>query len=161
MWSERVLDYYARRGLQPDGAMAVLVMRLVPAEVSGVAFTAHPVTGALDQVIINASYGLGEAIVSGLVSPDSFLFEKDSLKLIEAATAYKTVGVFPAAGDGTAERELQPAMAERPSLTEDEARTVAEMACRVEQHMVGPQDIEFAFAGGELYLLQSRPITTL
>jgi pyruvate,water dikinase len=161
LWSERVLGYYARQGLPPEASMAVLVMRLVVAETSGVVFTAHPVTGNREQVIINSAFGLGEAIVSGLVTPDSFLFEKGSLKLLEATTASKTMGVFPAATVGTEERELEPSLAERPSLTGDQAREVAEVACRVEEYMGEPQDIEFAIAGGDLYLLQSRPITTL
>jgi phosphoenolpyruvate synthase/pyruvate phosphate dikinase len=161
LWSERVLGYYARQGFLPEAFMAVLVMRLVPAEISGVVFTAHPVTGALDQVIINSTFGLGEAIVSGLVTPDSFLLEKGSLKILEVTTGTKATGVFPVADRGTEEKELEPSVAERPTLTEEQARGIADVACRVEQYMGGPQDIEFAMAGGELYLLQSRPITTL
>ncbi|MPZ49245.1 MAG: hypothetical protein GEU75_08085 [Dehalococcoidia bacterium] len=73
--------------------MAVVVMQMVPAAISGVAFTANPITGALDQVLINATWGLGEAIVSGSVTPDSYIFAKDTLALLEREVSTKEVGV--------------------------------------------------------------------
>ena len=137
-------------------------MGLVASETSGVAFTAHPVTGSRDQVLINASWGLGEAIVSGRVTPDSFLVEKGSFTLLEREIGAKELVIEPHPdGGGTIERKPTPTQAAAPSLTDEEAGAVARLATAVEAHYGSPQDIEWGMAAGSLYLLQSRPITTL
>ena len=162
MWSERVLGYHVRRGREAGGAMAVLVMRMVQAETSGVVFTAHPVTGALDQVVINATWGLGDAIVSGAVTPDSYVFAKETFDLLEHETSTKEMAVIAkTVGSGVAETELDATRANAASLDEETAREVARVACQVESYFGSPQDIEFACSEGRLYILQSRPITTL
>lgn len=164
LWSERGVRYRAKKtaGGGTHDAMAVVVMSLVQSEVSGIAFTAHPVTGATDQVVINSSWGLGEAIVAGLVTPDSFVIEKDSFVLLEREIGEKELAHLPHPGGiGTVETSLTPEQASAPSLKDDEALAVARMAARVEAHYGTPQDIEWAMQGGQLYLLQSRPITTL
>jgi pyruvate,water dikinase len=158
LWSERTLSYFARVGADAAPEMAVVVMTLVPAETAGVIFTAHPVTGAIDQVVINATWGLGESVVSGAVTPDSFTFDKATLAIVERRIEPKTVGVFPS-DSGTAERELDEAVALTPSLDEDTARKLVALACQVESRFGAPQDIEFAMANGQVYLLQSRPVT--
>ena len=142
--------------------MAVVIMCLVQSETSGVAFTAHPVTGSRDQVVINASWGLGEAIVSRSVTPDSFVVAKGSFSLVERDIFDKELAIFPHPdGTGTIEQVLSPEKAGAPSLTDDQAIAVAQLASRVESHYGSPQDIEFGLAGGQIFLLQSRPITTL
>jgi len=163
LWSERAVSYRAGRAGAADEAMAVVVMGLVPSETSGIAFTAHPVTGSLDQVIINASFGLGEAIVSGRVTPDSFLIDKNSFKLLEREIYAKELAVYPhpEGGGGTVEEHLSPDRQRAPSLTDEQACDVARLAAEVEKHYGSPQDIEWALYDGTLYLLQSRPITTL
>jgi pyruvate,water dikinase len=162
LWSERARGYRARNGIGGEEAMAVVVMGLVQSEVSGIAFTAHPVTGATDQVVINASWGLGEAIVAGLVTPDSFVIDKTTFALLEREINEKEIAFLPhASGVGTVEAPLDAARASAPSLGDDQAVAVARMAARVEAHYGGPQDIEWAMQSGQLYLLQSRPITTL
>lgn len=162
LWSERAVRYRSLRGGGPGEAMAVVIMGLVACEASGIAFTAHPVTGARDQVVINASWGLGEAIVSGRVTPDSFVVQKDSLALLEREIYAKEVAVYPHPdGGGTIERKLPRDRATAPSLSDDAAREVARVATRVESHYGSPQDVEWGIAGGQLFLLQSRPITTL
>jgi phosphoenolpyruvate synthase/pyruvate phosphate dikinase len=162
LWADRAIGYRTRRGGGADEAMAVVVMGLVPSETSGIAFTAHPVTGSLDQIVINASYGLGEAIVSGRVTPDMFVIAKGSGAVLERDIYPKTVALYPhPEGGGVIEEELPSAKASAPSITDDEAVEVARMAERIETHYGSPQDIEWAMASGKLYLLQSRPITTL
>jgi pyruvate,water dikinase len=163
LWAERAVSYRAGRAGGADEAMAVVVMGLVPSETSGIAFTAHPVTGALDQVIINASFGLGEAIVSGRVTPDSFLVDKNSFGLLEREIYPKELAVYvhPAGGGGTVEEHLTPDRQREASLTDEQACEVARLAADVEKHYGSPQDIEWALHEGSLYLLQSRPITTL
>jgi pyruvate,water dikinase len=162
MWSEQVLGYHARRGSESTGAMAIVVMEMISAETSGVVFTAHPVTGSREQLVINAAWGLGDAIVSGAVIPDSFVFAKDTLELLEQETSTKTIGVFPSIqGMGVVESEQSAEKATTASLDEVTAREVARVASNIERYFGSPQDIEFAVASGRLYILQSRPITTL
>ncbi len=163
LWAERAVSYRAGRADAADEAMAVVVMGLVPSQTSGVAFTAHPVTGSLDQVIINASFGLGETIVSGQVTPDSFLVDKNSFSLLEREIYAKELAVHPhpGGGGGTVEEQLGPERQREPSLSDEQACEVARLATDVEKHYGSPQDVEWALHEGTLYLLQSRPITTL
>jgi pyruvate,water dikinase len=162
LWSVRAQQYRSSHGASDGEAMAVVIMSLVPSEVSGVAFTAHPVTGARDQVVINASWGLGEAIVSGRVTPDCFVVHKPTGRLLEREIFTKDVAIYPHPdGDGTLERRLAPEQARAPCLSDELARDVAGVAARVESYYGSPQDIEWGIAGGGLFLLQSRPITTL
>jgi pyruvate,water dikinase len=150
------------QGGGPDEAMAVVVMALVPSEVSGVAFTAHPVTGDRNQVVINASWGLGEAIVSGRVTPDCFVVDKHSGRIVEREICAKEVAIFPHPdGAGTVERAVPRDKTSVACLGEDAAREVAGLAARIEDHYGSPQDIEWGLAGGQFFILQSRPITTL
>ncbi|HEU0074583.1 MAG TPA: PEP/pyruvate-binding domain-containing protein [Dehalococcoidia bacterium] len=163
LWAERAVSYRAGRTDAADEAMAVVVMKLVPSETSGIAFTAHPVTGSLDQVIINSSFGLGEAVVSGQVTPDSFLVDKNSFGLLEREIYPKELAIYPhpEGGGGTVEERLSPDRQREASLTDEQACEVARLAADVEKHYGSPQDIEWALYQGTLYLLQSRPITTL
>ncbi len=163
LWSERAIRYRSKLGdISAEEAMAVVIMGLVKSETSGIAFTAHPVTGSLDQVVINASWGLGEAIVSGSVTPDSFVVAKDSFRIVKRDIFEKGMAIFPHPdGTGTIEKALAADQAAAASLTDDQACEVARLAAKVEAHYGSPQDIEFGMAGGQIFLLQSRPITTL
>jgi pyruvate,water dikinase len=140
LWSDRAVAYRSRRGLALDGgAMAVVVQALVPALAAAVAFTRHPVTGRTDQILINATPGLGEAMVSGLVTPDTIVVDKET----QAVTEF-TPGDF---GGGPALKD--PVLAELITLSLD-----------VERAFGAPVDIEAAHAADGWYLLQARPITT-
>ncbi len=133
-FSDRATAYRASRD-QPAAAMAVLVQRLVEAESAGVAFTANPVTGDRTEVVISAVRGLGERLVSGQASPDEWSVRGSDAVCLAAS---------------------------EDAMDEADARAVAELARRVEAHLGGvPQDIEWALAGGQLFLLQARPITAL
>ncbi len=160
LWAERAVGYRARHGGGHDESMAVVVMGLVPAESSGIAFTAHPVTGSRDTVVINSSWGLGEAIVSGRVTPDSFMVAKGTWQIEEREIYPKDIATHPH-GDGTIDAPVEPEKREQPSLTDEQVQEVARLAARVEEHYGSPQDVEWALASDVLYLLQSRPITTL
>lgn len=162
LWSERAVRYRANRAASgPDEAMAVVVMGMVQSERSGIAFTAHPVTGSRDHVVINASWGLGEAIVSGLVTPDSFVVDKNGFAVVEREVSEKELAILPhPSGIGTVETALDAQRAMACCLEDHEVEEVARMAARVEAHYGGPQDIEWGIHAGTLYLLQSRPITT-
>jgi pyruvate,water dikinase len=160
LWAERAVAYRARNGGGHDESMAVVIMGLVPAETSGIAFTAHPVTGSLDMVVINSSWGLGEAIVSGRVTPDQFLVAKGSWQIVEREICPKTIATHPN-GEGTVDAPVERALQNQPSLTDEQVADVAKLASRVEEHYGCPQDVEWALAAGKLFLLQARPITTL
>jgi phosphoenolpyruvate synthase/pyruvate phosphate dikinase len=140
LWSDRAIGYRTRRGLALDGgAMAVVVQGLVPALAAAVAFTRHPVTGRSDQILVNAAPGLGEAMVSGLVTPDTIVVDK----------ADRTVAEFTP-GD-------QPG---GPALSDGALADLVGLCIDVEQAFGAPVDIEAALATDGWYLLQARPITT-
>jgi pyruvate,water dikinase len=161
LWAERAVQYRAHKGVTNE-AMAVVVMSLVSSETSGIAFTAHPVTGSRDQVVINSAWGLGEAVVSGRVTPDSFVVDKRTFRLVEKDIYRQELAVYPhPQGAGTIERDLSPEQAVAPSLSDEEACEVGRLAAGVEKHYGEPQDVEFGLSGGKIYLLQARPITTL
>ncbi len=133
-FSRRVTAYRMARGQKDIASMAVLIQRLVRADAAGVAFTAHPVTGERAETVVSAVCGLGERLVSGEASPDEWLVK-----------------------EGKAVRQRTPEEA----INESQALAIAELAKRVERHFGSPQDIEWAIAGGQLFLLQARPITAL
>jgi len=163
LWSDRAMRYRARGGGGgADEAMAVVVMGLVLSDVSGIAFTAHPVTGARDLVVINSSWGLGEAVVSGRVTPDCFIVDKNSFAVLERDIFTKELAIYSHPDHaGTIERRLGNDKRGAPSLSDEQATAVARLAARVESHYGTPQDVEWGLASRQLYLLQSRPITTL
>ena len=137
LWSERAIGYRKLRDLPLDGgAMAVVVQALVPASAAAVVFTRHPVTGRADQVLVNAVIGLGDSIVSGDVTPDMYVLEKDGIVVCEKEVA----------GPG--------------ALDDGQLRQLAELSLHVEDRFGQPVDLEAAYADGRWYLLQARPITT-
>lgn len=160
LWQPRAAQYRTLKGMDhAKEAMAVVVMQTIASAISGVAFTMNPVTGAADEVMVNASWGLGEAVVSGRVNPDAWTLSRDGA-IREQAIQEKTVEVVPAEG-GTVEREVSGERAHAPCLRPEQLRFVCETAVGVEAIYGGPVDIEFAFDGdGRFFLLQARPVTT-
>jgi len=140
--------------------VAVLVQQLIPAQISGVAFSANPVTGAQDEVMINSTWGLGESVVSGRVTPDTFIIGRPGLQLKDSYVGEK--GLMTIIGEqGTAEVKLPMSQQRALTLDSKKAREVSQLALELEQKMGWPVDLEFAYYADELYLLQCRPITTL
>ncbi len=159
--SEVALDYRRQSGLAVDDAiMAVVVQQMVPADISGVAFSANPVSGALGEVVINSSWGLGESIVSGTVTPDTYTIEKAGGSVISTQISNKAK-MTVARGDGAEEVDVPRIMRDQPSMSDDQALEVARLASALENTEGHPIDIEWAFFKNTLYLLQCRPITTL
>lgn len=141
LFSERAVAYRDRLGIDPASvAMGVVVQAMVPADAAGVMFTANPVTGARDQVVIDAAFGLGEAVVSGDVIPDHFVVDADG---------------------GLIERPAGKGDAVGPAVSDDQVMEVAVVGRRIAEHFGRPQDIEWAFHDGHLFILQSRPMTAL
>ncbi len=158
--SEVALQYREMSGLSADDIqIAVLVQELVEAEVAGVAFSANPVTGNRDEVMITTSWGLGESVVSGMVTPDMFVVHKQTQAVTSELGAKERMTAL--LDDGTHEVPVPPEQQRQLTLTEDQAREVAALAHNLEESMGHPVDIECAYREGQLYLLQCRPITTL
>lgn len=162
LWTERAYAYRERNGFDHlDLAMAVIVQKLVQAEVAGVLFTADPVTGRSDRIVIEACFGLGEALVSGKVSPDRLIVAKANLRLLSHTIAEKSLQTVLDESGGTREQRLAPGQAGKPCLDQAAARRLAKLALKAEAGFGSPQDMEWAVVGREIFFLQARPITTL
>jgi phosphoenolpyruvate synthase/pyruvate phosphate dikinase len=160
-FSTRALEYRQRVGLPIDHiGLAVLIQTQVLADSSAVVFSANPVSGLLDEVVINASYGLGESVVGGTTTPDTFVVRKSGLEIVARTIGEKRLMTVPAPG-GTCERETPALLRARQSITDDQVIEMTELALRLEAATGAPVDVECSVHGGSLYLLQSRPITTL
>ena len=158
--SERVRAYSQAKGLSAAHEVAVVVQRLVRAESAGVLFTANPVTGQRDQTMISAAWGMGEAIVGGLVTPDTLIVDKATGRVLTRETADKQV-MTVLLGSGTEEQPVPEAKRYAPVLSDEEAAELVRMGVQVETFYNTPMDVEWAIAEGKLYLLQARPITAL
>ncbi|MBP7694676.1 MAG: hypothetical protein KA764_22325, partial [Anaerolineales bacterium] len=161
LWTARAIGYRLQHGIDHSSvSLAVVVQRLVAAEAAGVLFTAHPVTGARDQAMLTATWGLGEAIVGGLVTPDTLTLEKLSGRVLTRATADKQVMTVRLAS-GTAEQPVPAALRRAPVLSDAQAAQLTDLGCQIEALYGMPMDIEWALADGHFTLLQARPITAL
>jgi rifampicin phosphotransferase len=164
LWSPEAVSYRATHGIDHASvSMAVVVQEMIASEVSGVSFTANPVSGSRDEVIIESSWGMGAAIVDGRVTPDNYVLERAGLRVRSQRIADKRLMVAARLEAGQKARldEVPNAMRRRESLTPDLLRTVAEWSLKCESHFGKPQDVEWAICEGRFYLLQSRPITVL
>jgi pyruvate,water dikinase len=148
---------------QADMDIAVVVQRQIESTRAGVMFTVNPATGQRDELVIEGSFGLGEAVVSGSVSPDRYVVEKATLAIRRREVHRKELVIeYDPQGHGTRQRTLSEQEALQPVLSDDEVVAVADLGRRIEQHYEFPQDTEWTFdPEGALWMLQSRPITTL
>lgn len=164
LWSVEATAYRSTRGIPHASVfMAVVVQEMVRSEISGVAFTANPVSGARDEIVIEASWGMGAAIVDGRVTPDRYILGRDGLQVRERRIAEKRF-LVPSRVSGARDARLERvslSMQTRETLREEQVRAVAEWSLKCERHFGAPQDVEWAIADGRLYLLQSRPVTAL
>ncbi len=160
LFTPRALFYRFEKGLHDQHiSVAVVVQRMVQSEVSGIAFSVHPVTEDRNQLIIEAGLGLGEAIVSGAITPDSYVVEKDSLSIFEKTVSVQKKGLYRAS-TGNEWKEL----GEKGSLQKFSDAQIIELSMlvmKIELHYGFPVDVEWALEGGKFYITQSRPITTL
>jgi len=157
----RALAYRRGQGLSVEGVrLAVLVQQLVPADAAAVVFSANPVTGSRDVVVINAGWGLGESIVSGTVTPDTYVIRKSDLAVVSRDIAEKR-RMTVLAPAGTHEVPVPRRHQRTPSIDDGQVVELARLGIALESAMGWPVDIECAYRGRNLYLLQCRPITTL
>lgn len=162
LYSPRALTYGERRGESVEAAaVAVVVQAMVDSDVSGVLFSAHPVTGDPGQMVIEAALGLGEAVVSGAVTPDRYVVAKSPFAVIERAVAVQSRGLFRAASGGSEWRALDPEPGRRAKLADADLAELSRAALELERATGAAVDVEWAFQGGRLYVLQSRPLTAL
>jgi len=161
LYTARAIYYRSKNGFEDRTVnIAVVVQQLVFSQRAGVMFSSHPISGA-KTVIIEGSWGLGEAIVSGTVSPDNYVFDRKSKKLINKTIANKSVEIIPDGNKGT---KVSPVPKDRQNaqvLSEADVAALANYAVKSESHYKKPQDMEWGIVDGKIYILQSRPITTI
>lgn len=161
LFGPRVVAYRASRGFSADPAMAVVVQEMIASERAGVAFTADPTTDAEDRVVVEGAYGQGEVVVSGSVEPDTYVVAKETGEILSRRIGYKSFKIIRGADGSDQTVELPEADRQAQVLSDDEVRTIAEIAMRSERHSGCPQDTEWAIADGKTWIVQTRPITTL
>ncbi|GAA1656335.1 hypothetical protein GCM10009765_02110 [Fodinicola feengrottensis] len=161
LWTARAIGYRARHQIgSEDVALAVVVQELVPADAAGVMFTVDPVTGDSSQVLINAAWGLGEAVVSGLVTPDTVAVDRESGAVVHRRTSEKAAMTVRTA-DGTQEQPVPVELRRAEVLTDRQACELSVLGVRIEKLYERPMDIEWAVHQGRPFIVQARPITGL
>jgi pyruvate,water dikinase len=161
LYGARAIYYRAKQGFDDRTVnIAVVVQELVQAETAGVMFTSHPVTGE-PLTIIEGSWGLGEAVVSGSVSPDKYVFDHRSGQVVDRLISQKLEMIIPDGRKGTKTVKVPADQEKVPVLSDAEVKQLATFGKIAEDHYCVPQDLEWAITGGSFYILQSRPITTI
>lgn len=161
LYSTRALMYRHTNHLDTIKiSVAVVIQTMVESEVSGVCFTVHPVTNDRTLMIIEAGLGLGEAIVGGLITPDLYIIEKSTRRIIEKTINAQTI-MIARSKDGTAEVRVPDEQQELQKLSDEQIVALARLCGNIEHLYQTPQDIEWTWARDQWYILQSRPITTL
>src|SRR3989344_2464346 len=141
-------------------SVAVVVQAMVQSEISGICFTVHPVTKDRNQMVIEAGFGLGEAIVSGSVTPDTYIVHKDDFSILDINVSEQSMMIVKS-GNKNLHKKLSPRAGGKQKLTGKQIVEFAKIAKNIEKHYKHPQDIEWAYVKGKFYITQSRPITTL
>jgi pyruvate,water dikinase len=161
LYGARVVAYRKARGIADEPAIAVVVQQMVASDRSGVMFTVDPTTMDSGRIVIEAAVGLGEVVVGGEVEPDTYVVTKERLQLEQVRVGVQTHAIVTDPAGGDRRVELPRESGERRVLSDAEVVEIAALGVRIEQHYGAPQDVEWAFAHGKLFVLQSRPITTL
>jgi pyruvate,water dikinase len=160
LFTDRAIAYRAKHGFRHRAVLlAVVVQRMVVPEASGILFTADPITGRRKTVCIDASFGLGEALVAGLVTAD--LYQVRAGAILTKRVSRKALAIRPLSDGGTVTEALTPEDQERQALTDDRILELASLGLRIEEHYGREQDIEWCLAGGKFFIVQARPITSL
>lgn len=161
LFSSRALHYRVHHGLEKKEVLvAVVVQKMVNAAVSGIAFTAHPVTNDPDMILVEAGWGLGEAMVSGMVTPDNYVINKRNFDIYDFKIG-KQKKMIVRKGKIQKIIDIPKGKQSKRKLSEEKAIELAKLCLEIEKHYKSPQDIEWAMSQNRLFILQSRPITTL
>lgn len=163
LFTPRAIFYrYEKKLHRQPVSVAVVVQKMVQSEVSGICFTVHPVTEDRNQMVIEAGLGLGEAIVSGQITPDTYIVHKKDFSILDINVSEQKVYLKQDRAGGTIRANWRIAnKGSKQKLTEKQIVELARVCKKIEQHYRHPQDIEWAYAKGKFYIVQSRPITTL
>lgn len=162
LFTPRAIFYRFEKGLnQTKVSVAVVVQKMVQSVVSGICFTVHPVTEDRNQMVIEAGYGLGEAIVGGKITPDTYVIDKENLEFIDKYISSQEMKIIRDGASGTKEVDVAESLQEQQKLSDHHILEFAKIFLRIEKHYNFPQDIEWAFENNKYYVTQSRPITTL
>jgi len=160
LWTPRALSYRTRHGIASQTvSMAVIVQQMVQARTSGVLFTMNPVSGARDKVVINATWGLGEALVAGQVTPDTIIVEKSSRRIIQREVGTQSLMTVPADVIMSA-NDRETTKQQHFVLADKQVAQLVRLGEQIEKHFGVPQDIEWAIADEQVFIVQARPITT-
>jgi phosphoenolpyruvate synthase/pyruvate phosphate dikinase len=162
LFTPRAIFYRFEKGLHTQKiSVAVVVQKMVESEISGIAFSVHPVTEDYNQLIIEAGWGLGESIVSGSITPDSYVVEKNPRNILDINISTQTRGLYRAQNGGNQWQDIAEPQASSQVLTQEQILELSEIILGIEKHYGFPCDIEWAYEAGKFYIVQSRPITTL
>lgn len=161
LYTPRALFYRVERKMgRKQVSVAVAIQKMVNSEVSGVCFTVHPVTQDKNQMIIEACYGLGEALVQGIITPDSYVLEKDTLNIIDISNSGQEKQIIKDT-IGPVTKSVPEDLKEKQKLSENQIKELAKICMDIEKLYKDPRDIEWALEKEKFYLVQARPITTL
>ena len=161
LFTPRAIFYRFEKKLHKKSvSVAVVVQQMVQSEVSGICFTVHPVTKDYNQIVIEAGFGLGEAIVSGSITPDMYVVHKNDFSILDINVSEQTMAIVKS-GNKNLRKKLSFKAGGKQKLNGSQIVEFAKIAKNIEKHYKHPQDIEWAYAGGKFYITQSRPITTL
>ncbi len=161
LFTARATYYRAKQGFDHmKVGLAAVVQKMVDSEVSGIMFTAHPVTGE-PKIIIEAGWGQGEALVSGMVTPDEYIVDKGSFQILSKKIAEQKIMIVRGPNGGSQKVEVPPDMRKKQKLPDDKIVALAKIGAQIEKHYGHPQDIEWAMEKGRLYVVQARNITTI
>ncbi len=162
LFTPRAIFYRFEKCLDKQKILvAVVVQKMIESEVSGVAFSVHPVTEDSNQLIIEAGLGLGEAIVLGVITPDNYVVEKEPRRIIDKNIHTQSKGLYRSKNSGNEWRDIPIEKGEEQVLNDKQILELTELVLRIEKHYDFPVDIEWALEKGKFYITQSRPITTL
>ncbi|MFA5022210.1 MAG: PEP/pyruvate-binding domain-containing protein [Patescibacteria group bacterium] len=162
LFTPRAIFYRFEKGMRNSKvSVAVVIQKMVESQVSGIAFTVHPVTKNKNQMIIEAGFGLGEAIVSGQITPDSYIINKSNLGLEDVNIAKQEKMLVRKGESGNTWKLISSNQSSKQKLSGWQINQLAKICLQIEKHYKKPQDIEWALAKGKFYITQSRPITTL
>ncbi|OHA67091.1 MAG: hypothetical protein A3C82_02450 [Candidatus Wildermuthbacteria bacterium RIFCSPHIGHO2_02_FULL_47_12] len=162
LFAPRALLYRFDSNLQKQKiSVAVIVQEMVESESSGIAFSVHPVTQDRNQLIIEAGFGLGESIVSGSVTPDSYVVEKKPRRIVDKNIQVQKRGLYRSGTRGSTWEDLPKSQGGKQALIDKDILRLADVVLAIERHYGFPVDVEWAYRKGEFYIVQSRPITTL
>lgn len=161
LFTPRAIFYRFEKNLHKQKvSVAVVIQKMVQSEISGICFSVHPITKDKNQMIIEAGFGLGEAIVGGRITPDTYVIHKDNFSILDINVSEQNIAIVRSK-NGNLEKKLTPKQGSQQKLSVKQIVELSKICKGIEKHYKHPQDIEWAFEKGKFYITQARPITTL